>query len=367
MRTPPSDVGSRATRRPLALAAPLIVASVMACAAEQGSPVPARVARVAPAPVAPTPPPPASGVAAAAPEPPPATTSESPPPAPAAPLPPPAPPPLTVSLADEAPFLPAPASRAKSETPPKPAAEDGASAKRHTHAHLRKGHRPYHPDPGIIVDVAQPDAQRIARASGYWPFRHCYEEGLRRDQKLAGHVSMELTLRADGSVEFGRITESSLADESVALCVLREAGHLPPLSPAADGEIGAPRELAIRVALAVGDAPVPTPKVAPHADDLRDALRDNWPAAERCYESGLEQHRDLGGRLALRLRVGSSGEVEEAQEYETRFSDVEVTRCVLGVYRGAKLTPVKRSLDIVYAMHFEAKPTDPVEGASARR
>jgi hypothetical protein len=33
------------------------------------------------------------------------------------------------------------------------------------------------------------ELQRVARNVGYWPFRHCYEEGLRRDQKMGGKVS----------------------------------------------------------------------------------------------------------------------------------------------------------------------------------
>ena len=55
------------------------------------------------------------------------------------------------------------------------------------------GKRPYHPAPRIVVDVvaAQGGAsaaalQRTARNLGYWPFRQCYEEGLRRDPHLAG-------------------------------------------------------------------------------------------------------------------------------------------------------------------------------------
>ena len=59
----------------------------------------------------------------------------------------------------------------------------------------KRGHggRPYHPGPGIVVDTTEDqggpgtaDLQRVARSAGYWPFRRCYEEGLRRDPGLAG-------------------------------------------------------------------------------------------------------------------------------------------------------------------------------------
>ena len=54
-----------------------------------------------------------------------------------------------------------------------------------------------HPAPRIKVDVLkitgrinEADVLRQARSKGYWPFRLCYEEGLRRSQKVHGTINV---------------------------------------------------------------------------------------------------------------------------------------------------------------------------------
>jgi hypothetical protein len=220
----------------------------------------------------------------------------------------------------------------------------------------RRG-RPYHPAPGIIVDVteaqggaAAAEMQRSARNVGYWPFRRCYEEGLRRDQSLAGKVSVDLSVAGGGAVERTTITSATLRDESVVLCIGREASRLA-LSPGG----GPPTEAKMQVTLATGDALVPVPQPVPRASDLREALRASWPAVTQCYASSLAKHTNAGGRLELLFRTKSNGEiVDVAEEGETRFADVDVTRCVLGVYRTSKLSSEVCSPSFSYAMHFEA-------------
>jgi hypothetical protein len=120
------------------------------------------------------------------------------------------------------------------------------------------------------------------------------------------------------------------------------------------------------VNLATGDEPVPTPHTAPHADDLRDALRKSWPAVTQCYAGEVAKHPDAGGRMELRFHVKPGGEIAEVVENDTRFGDVDVTRCVLGVYRSAKLPVAHGSHEasFVYALHFEARPEAPVVTAS---
>ena len=97
----------------------------------------------------------------------------------------------------------------------------------------------------------------------------------------------------------------------------------------------------------------------PHADELRESLRASWPAVKQCYAGALAKHADDGGRLELHFHVKPSGEIAEVAEGDTRFGDVEVTRCVLGVYRGAKLPGVahgSHDASFVYALHLEARP-----------
>jgi hypothetical protein len=226
--------------------------------------------------------------------------------------------------------------------------------------HAKKGRhgRPFHPAPGIVVDVTSAqgasaaDLQKAARNIGYWPFRHCYEEGLQRNQQLGGAISFELGRQSgEGATQ---MTESTLHDESVTQCVLREARHL----QLSWGDGTAETTADVKVTLATGDEPVPTPHAVPHADELREALHASWPAVQQCYASELAKHPDTGGRMELRFRARSSGEILEVTEDEPRFGDVEVTRCVLGVYRTAKLPHLHGSHagTFVYALHLESAP-----------
>jgi len=231
---------------------------------------------------------------------------------------------------------------------------------RKSHKHGRHG-RPFHPAPGIVVDVtgatgatSAADLQRAARNLGYWPFRHCYEEALERNQQLSGSVSLSLSRLADPSTTEAQVAGSTIKDEMVPLCVAREAQHL--TLPWAEAPADTHAEM--KVTLSTGDEPVPVPRAVPHAEELRHALRASLPAVQQCFSTGLARHPDDGGRMELRFRTKSSGEILEVSEDEPRFSDVEVTRCVLGVYRTAKLPPMHgdHAGTFVYALHFEAAP-----------
>jgi hypothetical protein len=262
---------------------------------------------------------------------------------------PPAPAPVRVVMADETPFK---AGHSRAQELPEHSA-------RHAKKHGRHG-RPFHPAPGIVVEVsgspAASDLQRAARNLGYWPFRHCYEEGLVRNQQLAGSVSF--TLSRQGSGTAAQLGQSSVHDESVTLCVVREAQRLE--LPWGDGASGA-SAAEVKVTLATGDEPVPAPHAVPHAEELREALHASWPALEQCYATELAKHADIGGRMELHFHEKPTGEIAEVSEDEPRFGDVEVTKCVLGVYRTAHLPHLHGSHDssFVYSVHFEAAPVAP--------
>ncbi len=219
----------------------------------------------------------------------------------------------------------------------------------------------YHAGPGIVVDATEElggpraaELQGVARSAGYWPFRRCYEEGLRRDQGLAGKVSLDVAMSAAGAIERADVVSATLRDESVALCIGREATHLafPPRE--------SPTKAKIDISLSAGDEPVTVPRPAVHADEVREALRASWPAVEQCYASELAKRPGAGGRMELRFRARSSGEiVEVAEEGEPRFADIDVTRCVLGVYRTTRLPAARvcsaRETTFGYAIHLEAR------------
>jgi outer membrane biosynthesis protein TonB len=270
------------------------------------------------------------------------------------------PPPPRVSLADEPPFT--------GSIPRSP-----SSAPAGHHRHGRHG-RPYHPAPGIIVDVTAAgsahraaDIQRVARDVGYWPFRHCYEDALRRDQDLSGKVSLELTINASGGVERASVSRTTLRDDNASACVARQIIKL--ALPSGDG----PVEAKLDVSLSTGDEPVPVPHSVPRAGILRDALHGPWDAVQRCYADALAEHPDAGGEMDLRFHVrrsGSTSEVVEVAEGEPRFDAPVVTRCVIGVYQGMKLPAFpgshSSSASFVYALHFETAPEGTPEPTANR-
>ena len=283
-------------------------------------------------------------------------------PATSAPLAPPAPAPAAaavatrVMLADELPYGPAHL-RARDARVEHHHSKEGSRDAREA------GKRPYHPAPGIVVDVvdAQGGAsaaalQRTARNLGYWPFRQCYEDGLRRDQHLGGKVSLELAVSPSGAVDRSVVTGTTVRDEIVAACVAREAQHLALPSGAS------PTTARVDVSLAVGDEPVATGRPVPNAEPIRQSLRGSWSAARRCYASKLASHPGIGGRMELHFHVrhGEIVEVDEASAGESggRFGDPDVTRCVLGVYRTARLPAPHgaRERSFVYALQFESGP-----------
>ena len=223
----------------------------------------------------------------------------------------------------------------------------------------RRPGRPYHPDPRIVIDVlegrgiASADLQRTARDSGYWPFRRCYEDGLRRDQEHLGRVSLALSISASGQVERSSVTASTLRDRTVMACLAREA-RLISFSPA-DSEALA----AASVSLAAGDEPVAVALPVAGADALRRSLRVAWPAVQQCYSQALARNAQVGGSLELLFRVDLQGEVAEVSEGSMHLADSDLRRCVLDTYRGARLGlgDATHERRFAYSLHFETDPT----------
>jgi hypothetical protein len=263
---------------------------------------------------------------------------------------------LVVSIADELPFL---ATASRNQRRVHGAPQSGTqTAPKTTKKAPKPGRtrtsRGNHPDPGVIVDIgtvsgaSQAELQKQLRARGYTPFRACYEEGLRRNQQLTGRVSVEFTLGAEGTAQNAFKASSTLADESVNQCVVRETTLIALPRP----QTGTPT-VPMQVTFAVGDAPVRVPRPVNHADKLRETLRTKWAAVEACYQTGLERRKNLGGRLELRLRLKGT-DIVEANEADTHFADADVSRCVATSYRSLKVAKVaKGEISVIYPLHLE--------------
>jgi hypothetical protein len=336
---------------------------------------PMTTAAPASAPAAPLPATSAASASAALPQLPSSAATIAPPAAP------PAPP--TVNIADERPFVGAapartttaqpststtPTTRTRrghhssstSTSPAPPPSSSSAPSASHRHRTGHDQHAPAHPEPRIVIEVTavqggvqQAEVQRAARARGWGLVRSCYAEGLRRNQRLAGHFGFDFTIGADGAVASSDRKPTTFADESVVGCVARELAHLSLFKPE-----NANASVAFQVTLSPGDEQIPVPHLARNTDKLREDLRARWSGVEVCYREGLDHREDLGGRLELRFRVRPSGEVADVAEGDTHFADADVTHCIVELYKNTQFHRLGGRQDetFAYALHLEPLP-----------
>jgi hypothetical protein len=224
--------------------------------------------------------------------------------------------------------------------------------------------KPAHAAPRVKVDVidvrgdaSEADMQRVARLKSYWPFRICYEQGLRRTQKLHGTIKLRLTIGPNGRPSGVQQLATELGDAAVVSCVVQSALALGLPAPSS----GAP-QVTLDISLWPGDDPVSLKSAlrgknaAPaEAAALTDQLRAHLTEVRTCYAAGLVRHEGLWGRLALALRI-ASGVVDEANEIESRFPDREVTECVRSAFLHVELPSTDRELTIVYPLRLGHAP-----------
>ena len=223
----------------------------------------------------------------------------------------------------------------------------------------RRPGKPYHPDPRLVIDVSGAvdgvvaALQRTARDVAYWPFRRCYEDGLRRDQELSGKVSLALSISTGGQVERSAMAGSTLRDEVAAACIARESRRIAFSPPEVE------TRATMEVSLATGDEAVAVVVPIAGAEGVRRSLQTAWPAAEQCYAQALVREPEAGGRIELLFRVDREGAVDEVSEGAARFGGPELGECLLDVYRKVPLGLLRstRERRFVYALHFETGAT----------
>jgi hypothetical protein len=224
--------------------------------------------------------------------------------------------------------------------------------------------KPIHAAPRVKVDVtevrgdaSEADIQRVARLKSYWPFRICYEQGLRRMQKLHGTIKLRLTIGPAGHPTGVQQLATELGDAAVVSCVVKSAMGLGLPAPSS----GTP-QITLDISLWPGDEPVSV-KTAPReknatpaeATAMVDQLRMHLTEVRTCYAAGLGRHEGLWGRLALELRI-TSGAVDEVNEIESHFPDAEVTECVRKVFLRAAVPSSEQEVTIVYPLRLGHAP-----------
>ena len=224
--------------------------------------------------------------------------------------------------------------------------------------------KPPHAAPRVKVDVtevrgsaSEAEMQRAARLKSYWPFRICYEQGLRRTQKLHGTIKLRLTIGSSGRPSNVQTIATELGDPDVVSCVVKSAAGLALPAPSS----GAP-QVTLDISLWPGDAPVGGKSalrgknaVPAEAASFTEALRLRTNDIRTCYAAGVRRHEQLWGRLALSLKI-ANGTVREADEVESHFPDPEVTACVRQALIGSAVPHPESELVIVYPLRFGRPP-----------
>lgn len=230
----------------------------------------------------------------------------------------------------------------------------GSSAPQHP------GNRPgYHPATRVVVDVrllsrapvgSTKRVERIARSSGYWPLRACFEQAQRLSPRSERAARVRLSLGATGKLLGARLMEAP-AEREYGRCVLERLRKL-------DFTPGFSRKLDVEISVKQwpGHAPVPprAPEDAPRlraSDALRASLEALRPALGACYRARLERDRGLWGRLALRLELDGDASVRGAREVETRFPDPAMVECARQAVLGARLAP-SESRELTLGLRF---------------
>jgi hypothetical protein len=183
------------------------------------------------------------------------------------------------------------------------------------------------------------------RKQGYWPFRLCFEDGLRSDRKIKGETIVRASVATTGSVSSSRLIRTRLTSKQTAECLVERVKKLELLPP--------PRRVDVELSIQLwpGDALLPSvgpppggepehpgsldvSRVEPALEPLRAATRD-------CYSAALERDTKLWGRVELRFDLDSKGRLTRATENESRFPDPSVVGCLLDRARTLKFQPPK--------------------------
>ncbi len=229
--------------------------------------------------------------------------------------------------------------------------------------HRLPKHAPYDRRKGRYRKVLSETAVLAqARARGYWPFRMCFEDGLRRDQHVHGKVFFNARIATSGHVIGARITKQKLPDDDVRKCLLERVGELA-------FSVGPPR--AIRFGLSIelwpGDAPVPSKDPPPDAPDnpgeldgtaIERAALDARGAITACYATGLERDAALWGRVQLQIDLDETGRTRRVRETESHFPDRDVSACIVRAAKQIGFPAAKAgALTFVFAVRLGDLPS----------
>jgi hypothetical protein len=205
----------------------------------------------------------------------------------------------------------------------------------------------FHPATRVILDTKLLSGKKAlgkltaagilaqTRSQGYWPFRLCFEDGLRRGVERSGNAVLRFSIDTRGRVSYTRKMKSQVSPE-VADC-WRKAAYAPRYRPAPARRV----DVELTAQLGKGDVPLP-PRDSDGGTTLDEAalgpqLDPLTPGVAQCYAEGLARDANLWGRVELRLSLDENGRVSTLDEHGSRFPDGEVTACVRTLLLGTTL------------------------------
>lgn len=190
--------------------------------------------------------------------------------------------------------------------------------------------------------LAQDGLLAQVRKYGYWPFRLCFEEGLRKDPKLGGATRLRLRVTPSGRVARARLVQTEVKEARTAACLVERAERLT-FAP------GPPRAIDAVFDLKISPGDARLPERGPPPSEALDDDSGRFDAAaiaraiavfeepiRRCFAQGHARDPELWGRLELRIDVNARGSCDRISEHDSRFPDAEVRRCVIAAFQNAQ-------------------------------
>lgn len=242
----------------------------------------------------------------------------------------------------------------------------------------------YHPGARVVVEakliagrlpqrstrvLSQLGVLAQSRSRGYWPFRICYEDALRRDPKQRGESRLRLSIARSGRVTRARLLRTEL-DRSAGEC-LRMAARKLAYQPGPHSGLVA---VDLFVKFWPGDAPVPsigapagTNPINPGTLDVagfHEVAQRAVPDIQMCYRAGLGSDPELWGRVELLLHLAADGTLQSVVENESRFPDPEVSRCVIAAVSRLDYPPA-RGGELKFIQAFRLR-SDALSGADTK-
>lgn len=206
-----------------------------------------------------------------------------------------------------------------------------------------------------------------ARKWGYWNFRICLEEALRRQgsrkqQTDHGQTIIRVAINSSGKVRAARLVKSELDDKQAQQCLVDRTLDYKPFSPMPRKRL----QVELSIKLWPGDAPVPLLEADDDErgpgdvdlDQVHAAVEKRLDRLKRCYFFGLERDEKLWGRLQVQLTLREKGgSPTRIRETESQFPDRRVTRCVRRELRKLDLPPTQKgAVVVVQGIRFGAPP-----------